>query len=187
MNFAHSSQSFHQILLWTILNFWTKFVQGGYLWSKTEEVNIIIEFRIFKLFLVPNLSINWQFWFFRSDLPRKSFSGLKQKKVDTTIEFFIVKLVPISAQTDNFEFLDQIYPKRVFPVKNRTSSPSTTSVCFLCSKSQFNCCFWAFWRSQKSHYFKHFEKEIGCLLPPRLFLYYNCIKLFKQHCANSHA
>ena len=80
MNFAHSSQSFHQILLWTILNFWTKFVQGGYLWSKTEEVNIIIEFRIFKLFLVPNLSINWQFWFFSIRFAQKKFFWFKTEK-----------------------------------------------------------------------------------------------------------
>ena len=44
-------------------------------------------------------------------------------------------------KTDDFEFLDQIYPKKAFPVANRTSSPMTTSVCFLCSKRKFNCCF----------------------------------------------
>ena len=32
------------------------------------------------------------------------------------------------------------------------------------------CCFWTFSRSQKSHYFEHFEREIGYLLPPGLFL-----------------
>ena len=65
----------------TILNFWTKFAQERYLWSKTEKVNIIIEFRIFKL-------VSWY---------------------------------QISALTDNFDFLDQICPKRVFLVKNRKS------------------------------------------------------------------
>ena len=33
----------------TISSFWTKFAQKGYFWSKTEEMNIIIEFYIFKL------------------------------------------------------------------------------------------------------------------------------------------
>ena len=46
---------------------------------KKEKVNIIIEFRLFKLVLVPNFSLNWQFWFFWPDLPKKGFSGLKQK------------------------------------------------------------------------------------------------------------
>ena len=55
----------------TILNFWTKFVQGRYLWSKTEKVNIIIEIRFFKSILVLNFSLNCQFWI---------FSGLKQEK-----------------------------------------------------------------------------------------------------------
>ena len=63
----------YQISLWTILNFWTKFAQERYLWSKTEKVNIIIEFRLFKLVLVPNFSLNWQFWFFGPNLPKKIF------------------------------------------------------------------------------------------------------------------
>ena len=33
----------------TILIFWTKIVQKGYFWSKTEKVNTIIEFCIFEL------------------------------------------------------------------------------------------------------------------------------------------
>ena len=33
----------------TILIFWTKFAQKGYFWSKTNKVNIIIEFCIFEL------------------------------------------------------------------------------------------------------------------------------------------
>ena len=47
---------------------------------KSRKMNIIIEFCIFKLVLVPNFSLSWQLWFFLPDLPRKSFSGLKQKK-----------------------------------------------------------------------------------------------------------
>ena len=42
----------------TILIFWIKFVQ-----SKTEKLNITIEFCIFKMFWVPNFSLHWQFWF----------------------------------------------------------------------------------------------------------------------------
>ena len=142
-----------------ILNFCTKFAQERYLWSKTVKVNIIIEFRFFKLALVPSFSLNWKFWFFWPDLPEKGFSGLKLKKwtphnstyqvslvqnfssnwqflfldqfytktyfrpktenINIIIEFRIFKLVSwnqISALTDNFDFFDQIYPKRVFLV-----------------------------------------------------------------------
>ena len=65
----------------TIAIFWTKFAQEKYLWSKTEKVSIIIEFRLFKL-------VSWY---------------------------------QISALTDNFDFFDQICPKKVFLVKNRKS------------------------------------------------------------------
>ena len=51
----------------------------GYFQSKTENVNTTIEFCIFKLVWVPNFSLNWQFWFFRPNLPKKGVSCLKQK------------------------------------------------------------------------------------------------------------
>ena len=51
-----------------------------YFRSKTEKVNIIIKFRLFKLVLVSTFGLNWQFWFFWPDLPKNCFSGLKQKK-----------------------------------------------------------------------------------------------------------
>ena len=65
------------------------------IWSKTEKLNIIIEFRLFKLVLVPNFSLNWQFWFFWPDLPKKGFSGLKQKKWTPHI-FYIILHIQIS-------------------------------------------------------------------------------------------
>ena len=89
----------------TILNFWTKFTQERYLCSKTEKVNII-EFRIFKLVLVPSFSLNWQCWFFWLDLPKKGFSVLKQKKCTPHI-FFIILHIQISLVrnfSSNWEF-----------------------------------------------------------------------------------
>ena len=79
----------------TTLSFWTRFAQERYLWSKTEKLNIIIEFCLFKLVLVPNFSLNWQFWFFWPDLPKKSFSGLKLKKWAPHI-FYIILHIQIS-------------------------------------------------------------------------------------------
>ena len=92
-----------------------------YLWSKTEKVSNIIEFRIFELVLVPKFHLKWQFGFFWPDLPKKGFSGLEQKKWQLHIFYIIldiqISLVQISAQTDDFNFLDQICPKRYFQSK----------------------------------------------------------------------
>ena len=59
---------------------------------KSRKMNIIIEFCIFKLVLVPNFSLSWQLWFFLPDLPRKSFSGLKQKKWRPHIFYIILDI-----------------------------------------------------------------------------------------------
>ena len=41
--------------------------------------NTTIEFCIFKLFLAPNFSLNWKFWFFGPHLTKKGISNRKQK------------------------------------------------------------------------------------------------------------
>ena len=88
-------------------------------------MNIIIKFCIFKLVLVPNFSLNWQFWFFWPDLPKKGFSGLKQKKWTPHI-FYIILHIQISL-VQNFSsnwqlwFFGSSLPKKVFPVENRKS------------------------------------------------------------------
>ena len=56
------------------MTFSTKFAQKGCLWSKTEKVNSVIEFCIFKLVSIPNFSLNWQLWgVFCLNLPKKEF------------------------------------------------------------------------------------------------------------------
>ena len=107
----------------TILNFWTKFTQEKYWSSKTEKVNITSESWIFRLVLIPNSSLNWQFWYFWSDLPKRGFSGLKQKKWARLI-FHIILHIQISV-AQNFSwnwqcwFFGPSLPKKVFLVKNR--------------------------------------------------------------------
>ena len=54
-------------------------LQKGYFRSKTEKVNITIEFCIFELAHVLNFSLNWQVWILRPNLPKKGISSLKQK------------------------------------------------------------------------------------------------------------
>ena len=137
----------------TILNFWTKFAQERYLWSKTEKVNIIIEFRLFKLVLVPNFSLNWQFWFFWPDLPKEGFSGLKQKKWTPHI-FYIILHIQISLVWNfsaNWQFLlfGSNLHKKLFPVKNGKSYHHHwiphIQISLLVPNFCFNWQFWFFW------------------------------------------
>ena len=100
-----------------IWNFWTKFTQEIYLYSETEKVNIIIEFHIFELALVPNFSLNWQFTFF-------TIYNYKQKKW-TRLIFYIIFHIRISlvwnfSSNWQFTFFGPNFPKKVFPFKNWT-------------------------------------------------------------------
>ena len=45
--------------------------------SKTEKVNTVIDFYIFELVYVSSFTLNWQFWFFKPNLPKKGISGRK--------------------------------------------------------------------------------------------------------------
>ena len=48
--------------------------------QKRKKVNISTEFCIFKLVYVQNCSLNWQFWFLRPNLRKRSILGRKKKK-----------------------------------------------------------------------------------------------------------
>ena len=50
-----------------------------YFRSKTEKVNIIIQFSKFKLVFVPNFTLNKQFWILEANLPKKGTSSRKWK------------------------------------------------------------------------------------------------------------
>ena len=105
----------------TISIFWTNFAQKGYFHTKTKKLNISIEFCMFELVQVPNFSLKWQFWFFGTNLPKKGVSTQNQKKWTASLNsaYSNYSSYQISASTDNFGFLDQIFPKTVFPFKNR--------------------------------------------------------------------
>ena len=117
-----------------ILNFWTKFIQERYLCSKTEKVNII-EFHLFKVVLVPNFRLNWQFWFFWLDLPKKCFSGLKEKKWTPHI-FCIILHIQMSLVrnfSSNWQlwFFGSSLPKKVFPVEQNKQSKGYKPLFFM--------------------------------------------------------
>ena len=59
--------------------FWTKFAQAGYFQSKIGKVNIAIKFYIFECVKVPNFGLNWQFWLFGPNLPKKGIFGKNRK------------------------------------------------------------------------------------------------------------
>ena len=63
-----------------IFIFWTKFAPKRCFRSKTENVNTTIEFCIFELVYVLTFSLNWQFWFFLSNLPEKGVFPSKTEK-----------------------------------------------------------------------------------------------------------
>ena len=89
MNSAYSNKSEYQISLYTALNFETKFSQKGYFWSKTEKVHITIEFCISDLGLVPNSSLNWQFWFLDQICPKLVFQKITLLHVSMVITHYI--------------------------------------------------------------------------------------------------
>ena len=70
------SLDFKCYLQQTILIFWTKFVQKVYFLPRTEKVNITIRFSILKLFWLPNFILNWPFWHFWLNLPKKGKESL---------------------------------------------------------------------------------------------------------------
>ena len=86
-------------------------------------MDTIIEFCVFELVFVSNFTVDKQLWIFGQNLPTKGFSGLKQKKWKLPLNsgYSNYSRNQISAQTDSFDILDQIYPKKVFPVKKRKS------------------------------------------------------------------
>ena len=49
--------------------------------SKTEKMNTTIDFCIFELVLVPNFSLQWQFWFIFNQICSKSVFPLENEKI----------------------------------------------------------------------------------------------------------
>ena len=123
-------------------------------------MNISTEFRIFELVLVPNFSLNWQFWFYEPDLPRKGFSGLKQKKWTPSLN---------SAYSNYYRykiwFFGSHLPKKVLPVKNRKSEHRHGILhtwISLCTKFQLKLIILNFWTQfiQKGYFQSKTEQEV---------------------------
>ena len=91
----------------TILVFWTKFALKGLYPSETEQMNMTTKFSIFVLVQMPSFVLIRQFCFF--------FYQIYSKRVFT---FQNRTDEQVSSYTENFDFLDQICPERLFLIQN---------------------------------------------------------------------
>ena len=76
-------------------------------------MNITIEFCIFKLVLVPNFSLNWQFWFFfYTKFVPKSISSPKQKKWTSPLNSYNQVNLGIKFHFKQFWIVGPNFPKK---------------------------------------------------------------------------
>ena len=90
--------------------------------KNTQKMNITIDINIhIQISLCTNFQLKLTtFW--TKFAKKGSYLQSKTDKIDTTIEFCIFELIFVSNFTlNNFEFLDQICPRKIFMVKNRKS------------------------------------------------------------------
>ena len=68
-----------------------------------------------------NFILNWPFWFFGPNLPKKDYFRSKTERVNIIIGFCIFELVLVLNLNLNWKFwffCIKIYPKSLFPVEN---------------------------------------------------------------------
>ena len=85
------STKFH--LKKTILFFWTKFAPKGYLQSKTEKVNITMEFSIFELVKMPSFILKRKFWYFWSKSVAKVLFIINNSSIPKVFSFHKICLL----------------------------------------------------------------------------------------------
>ena len=98
-----------------ILIFGPNLSKKGCFQSKSEKMNTTIELCIFKFVYIPNYSLNRQFWFSGPNLSKKSISRQNWKKVNDMNSAYLKFL------GTKLQLQDEIFLKRVFPIKNRKS------------------------------------------------------------------
>ena len=97
MSVRHSRVATKICLKITLLNFWIKLTQKGYL--RTKKMKIFIEFYIFKLIKILNFSFNKQFWF-SEKISEKSILLVENTKNE---HHYWILHIEISLST-NFQF-----------------------------------------------------------------------------------
>ena len=138
-----------------------------------KNKKIIFKFRLFKLVLIPNFSLNWQFWFFWPDFPKKGFSSLKQKKWTPHSFYIILYILFILVRNlcSNWQlwFFGPNLPKKVFPVKKANIIIGfrifkLVLVLNFCLNWQF----WFFWPDLPKKCFSRLKQK---KLTPHIFLH----------------
>ena len=61
--------------------------------------------------------------------------------------------------------------------KQAVQGPQAFAFCVV--KVNSTVCFYTFWRSQRCHYFEHFERKIGYVFPSGVFFILNLYKVFQ--------
>ena len=86
--------------------YWTKFAKKECFPSRKRTVNTAIKFYILELVLGRNSRLNWHNWVFGPNLPKKSVSGLKQKKWKPPLNFAYsnYELVQVPNFSPNWQF-----------------------------------------------------------------------------------
>ena len=156
------------LLKLTILNFLTRFIQKGLFSSKTGKVNNTFFYTILHIHisLVRNFSSNWTFWILESNLPKKAFpvENRNSKHHHGILYIWFSLGTKIELKLTILCFCTKFTKKMYFQSKTEQAVQGLQLLTFV------NCCFETFWRSQRSLYLEHFERIIGYVLRPGLFL-----------------
>ena len=99
--------------------------KGSYFQSKTDKIDTTIEFCIFELVFVSNLTLNKQFWIF-TKFAQERYLWSKTEKLNNIIEFRLFKLdlVPNFSLNGQFWFFWPDLPKKGFSsLKQKKQTP----------------------------------------------------------------
>ena len=129
-----------------------KFAWKGYFQSKTEKVNSTTEFRIFKLVLVQNFNLNWQFWFFGPNLPKEYLVKIGKKW--TTYEFHIFQISRYQTSASRIKFASKGYSQSKTEKVNGTYRGVLHIQISLGTKFQLKLTIFIFWNKfpQKGYF-----------------------------------
>ena len=125
------------------------------MWKKIFPVEnrkskLTIEFCELELVKVPNFILNWQFWLFGPDFPKKGNFGRKQKLASPlNCAYSNYTRYHLSAQTDNFDFFEPNLPQKGYFRSKMEKVKTTIEFCIfkLVQVPSFNSNwqFWFFW------------------------------------------
>ena len=119
----------------TISIFLTRFTLKVFFWSKTENVNTTY-FLYNSALSSAKFQLKLTILIFWIKFAQNCISSRKQKSEyhHGILHIWISLGTKFQLKLIILSFWTKFTPKKVFPVENRTSSPRTTSLCFLCGK-----------------------------------------------------